>query len=299
MTLVVQSLIALLAWQNGIDVESLVTRYITSAEQYQKTLQNLTAPETKTLELFRPSGELDKRREIVSDLVVYRASRDGKDVVTEYRDVRAVDGKLVKGGPERALTLLTRASKAESLEKELEAINRETFRYEFRQRHLRNLAIVQDPIPQRRRTTVRFEWRGREQIAGHAVVVVGYRDTEPSPTTQLPLPKEFGAPAFFHQGQLWLDADTGQLRRSVHEIVVRHPATSELLVLIHSEITYGPSDFGIFVPQRIVWEWMSHFSHPKNGQPSFALAERATFTYSAFKRFNVATDERIKNLPEP
>jgi hypothetical protein len=106
-------------------------------------------------------------------------------------------------------------------------------------------------------------------------------------------------PAFFHQGQLWLDADTGQLRRSVHEIVVRHPATSELLVRIHSEITYGPSDFGIFVPQRIVWEWMSHFSHPKNGQPSFALAERAIFTYGAFKRFSVATDERIKNPPEP
>jgi hypothetical protein len=299
MTSVIQTLIAVLTLQSAIDIDALVTRYIASAEEYQKAFQNLTAEETKTLELYRPSGELDKRREIISDLVVYRASRDGKDLVTEYHDVQAVDGKPVKGGRERALELLTQASKAESLEKELEAINRETFRYEFRRRHVWGAAMAQNMIPQKRRATLRFEWRGREEIAGHNVEVIGYRDTEPSPTTQLRVPKEFRTPAFFHRGTLWLDSATGQLWRSVYELVVRHPATSEPLVLIHSESTYRPSDFGILVPQRIVFDWMSHFSHPKNGQPSFALAERVTFTYSAFKRFNIATDERIKNLPEP
>jgi hypothetical protein len=54
MTSIVRILIALLASQNGIDVETLVTRYITSAEQYQKTLQNLTAPERKHWSSFVP-----------------------------------------------------------------------------------------------------------------------------------------------------------------------------------------------------------------------------------------------------
>jgi hypothetical protein len=298
MTLVVQSLVALLALQNAIDVESLVTRYVAATEQYLKTFQNLTAEETKTLELYRPSGDLDKRREIISDLLVYRSSRDGKEVSTEYRDVRSVDGKPVKHRSERALKLLVTASSAESLEKELDAINRETWRYEFR-RHLQGFTITQDQIPRLRRATLRFESLGHEQIDGQDVVVIGYRDTVPSPTIRLRVPREIKQPAFFHRGRLWLDAQTGQLRRSIGEIVVAHPATPDPLVIIHRESSYGPSDFGILVPHRIVWDWLSHFSHPKNGQPSFALTERAIFTYSAFKRFNVATDERIKNLPEP
>jgi hypothetical protein len=47
------------------------------------------------IEVFRAPGELEKRREIVSDLLVHHAqsSRDGKAVATEYRDVRLVNGK--------------------------------------------------------------------------------------------------------------------------------------------------------------------------------------------------------------
>jgi hypothetical protein len=53
MTGVLYTLITLLTLQNGIDIDALVTRYIATAEQYQKTFQNLTAEETKTLELYR------------------------------------------------------------------------------------------------------------------------------------------------------------------------------------------------------------------------------------------------------
>ena len=36
-----------------------------------------------------------------------------------------------------------------------------------------------------------------------------------------------------------------------------------------------------------------HFSHPKNKPLSMALSERMTFTYGAFRRFDVATEEQI------
>ena len=78
---------------------------------------------------------------------------------------------------------------------------------------------------------------------------------------------------------------------------MRHPATPDPLAMTHRESTYTPSDFGILVPERIVFDWLLHFSHPKNGRPSFTLSERTTFTYGSFKRFEVATSEKVK-LPE-
>ena len=64
--------------------------------------------------------------------------------------------------------------------------------------------------------------------------------------------------------------------------------------MIHGERAYAPSRFGILVPERIVFDWLTHFSHPKNGPPSFALSERTTFTYGSFRRFDVSTEEEIK-----
>lgn len=284
------------AAQGGIDLAELLTRFRAAAEECEKTFRSLTAEETKLIEVYNASGELEKRRQIVSDLLVYHSSRSATDATTEYRDVRMVDGKTVAKRGERALKLLTNASRADSLDKELEAINRETFAYEFK-RHLRGFTIDQGGVLQRWWSAFQVELVGRDHVAGHDVVVLDYRQTAPIPGFRLPVPKEFGNPSPVHRGRLWLDAQTGQLWRYVWELAWPHPATPEPLVMIRQENTYGPSAFGILVPVRIVWDWRTHFSYPKNGQPSFALSERTTFTYSSFKRFDVATDVRVK-IPE-
>jgi hypothetical protein len=281
--------------QNGTDVDLLVTRFHAAADEYEKTFQNLVAEETKVIEVYRASGEVEKRREIVSDLLVYRTSREGKVATTEYRDVRSVDGKAVGERGERVLKLLANASKRDSLEKELEAINRETQRYEFR-RYLRNHTIHQGGLTKVQREAFHVELVGREQIAGHDVVVLAYRQTAliPGFVSSVALPKEFGKPPQLSRGRLWLDAETCQLWRDEWELVVAHPTTPDPLVIVHRESAYEPSRFGILVPQRIVFDWLQRFSHPKNGPPSFMLSERATFTYGSFKRFEVATGEVVK-----
>ncbi len=71
-------------------------------------------------------------------------------------------------------------------------------------------------------------------------------------------------------------------------------ATPEPYVLTHAESEYGASRFGVLVPERIVFEWRQPFARLKNGQPAFSMSERATFTYGAFKRFDVATEETLK-----
>src|SRR4051812_25751096 len=110
------------------ELDRRLEQFIATAEQYAAIIRNLTAEETKVIEVYRASGDIDKRREIVSDLVIYSASRDGKSATTEYRDVRIVDGKAVEHRGERALKLLVDASRADSIENELKAIDRETHR---------------------------------------------------------------------------------------------------------------------------------------------------------------------------
>ena len=166
--------------EKGIDLDELAARSLTAVEEYMKAFRSLTAEETKVIEVFKPTGEIEKRREIVSDLLVYQsqASRDGRPVVAEYRDVRLVNGKAVKNRSERALTLLTKAATSASLDKELEAIDRETRRYEFR-RHLRGFTIVQRAVPKPSDMFL-VEVAGREQIAGRDVIVVVVRQTKVS-----------------------------------------------------------------------------------------------------------------------
>ena len=279
--------------QPQVDLEELLTRYHASVEEYQQTFRNLVAEETKVIEVYRASGEVEKRRQILSDLLVYHSFRT--DATTEYRDVRSVDGKVIENRGERALKLLTNASQADSLEKELQAITRETFRYEF-DRHLQGGTISQNGVPKQWRKLFHVTWVGRDEIAGHDVVVLDYRQTAPIPgiARSLPVPKEFGKPVILSRGRLWLDAQTGQLWRSVWELVVPHPAIPEPLAMVRAESTYTPSRFGILVPERIVFDWFSHFSYPKKGRPSLSLSERTTFSYGSFRRFDVATDENVQ-----
>ena len=276
--------------QTAIDLEQVLVRFFAAAEEYERTFRDLVAEETKIVEVYGASGTVEKRREIVSDLLVYRSPR-ADSATAEYRDVKSVDGRPVQKRGERALKLLTSAATAESVEKELEAINRQTYRYEF-DRHLRGFTIHQGGKPYREE--FQFEWVGRDRIAGHHVVVVDYRSKAANPRMTLLVPKEFGTPSFFQRGRLWLDAETCQLWREVSEAVVPHPDSPEPLLMLRRESSYRPSPFGILVPDRIIWDWLTRFSHPKNARPSFALSERATFAYGSFKRFDVSTSESIR-----
>jgi hypothetical protein len=280
------------AAQDTVDVERLVTRFLATTEEYEKTFQNLVAEETKTIEVFNRAGKMEKRRLIVSDLLVYRSPGDAR-ATTEYRDVKTVDGKAIENRRERAMKLVTRAASAKTLEKELEAIDRETSQYEFR-RHLRGYTIHQAGVFKLHRAAFEVTIAGGERMNDREVVVLDYKQTGRIPGFLLPLPKEFGNPPRRHRGRFWLDAETGQSWREVWELVVSHPAAAEPLVMLRAERVYNPSRFGILVPQRIVFEWLRRFDHPKKGRPSFELSERTTFAYDAFRRFDVTTTEAIR-----
>jgi hypothetical protein len=282
------------AWQRAPshELDALVALINEAADEYSRVFSRLTAEETKTIELVARDGRVERRREIVSDLLVYQPARGGE--VTEYRDVIAVDGVPKERRGERALALLRRASRESTIRRELEAIDRETSRYDF-ERHLRGFAIQPLRLPRDWRATHDVFVDGEEPLDGLDTTVVRYRERVPQRSSGrgMPLPRELAGAPLLWQGRAWIDPRTGQVRHSITELTVRHPAVREPLVVVRGERRYVPSRFGIHVPDRLVFEWRQHFSPPSGQPPAFGLSERTTFTYSRFRRFRVATSEGI------
>jgi len=274
------------------NLDRLVSRHVANARAYDAAFRNLTAEETKTSEEFARDGRLKQRRVIVSDLVVYQSPRDRLET-TEYRDIQSVDGKPIEKRGKRALELFGRVSQAKSLEQELELIDRESQRYELHYRVVGSTVHQVIGTPQSR-IEIAFHWVGREQIESHDVNVIDYVHRENQSLDSYHA--GMGVTAISGRGRLWLDAETAQLRRARWELVGQHPAFQDPIVLIRSVHDYADSRLGILVPQRIVFEWFeSEKWSPKSKQPpSFTLAARTAFTYGAFRKFEVTTQEVIE-----
>jgi hypothetical protein len=280
------------------DIDALVTRFVKTSDEYQKVFLNLVAEETKVAENFDQSGRLKRRREIVSDLVVYR-SHDAKDTA-EYRDVLSVDGKPVGKRTRRALEVLTRASQATSIQKELDLINREGQRYDL---GFSTDGATINQIPGAvlaSREEIRIDWVGRDQIAGHDVIVLDYREKTPNRDhSDAKFYTRYGFSGGIMRGRLWLDAATAQLRRDRWELVYFLPALKEPVVFVRQESSYTESRFGILAPERIVFEVYAPAKAAKNQPPSWFRTARITATFGAFRQFEVATQQTIGAPVQP
>lgn len=277
------------------DVERLISRHVANARAYSAAFRNLAAEETKVSEEFERDGRVKQRRVTISDLVVYQSQHDQIET-TEYRDIRSVDGKAIEKRGKRALDLFGRVSQAKSLEQELQLVDRESQRYELHYRVIGSTVHQVISTPQSRIDTI-FHWIGRERLGDHEAIVIDYEYRQNQALDAFHA--AMGITIMAARGRLWLDADTAQLRRARWELTGQHPALADPVVLIRSEHDYADSRLGILVPERIVFEWFEAPRWSKNSKqaPAFTLAARTAFSYSAFRRFEVTTQEVIANLP--
>src|SRR5262249_52442537 len=149
-----------------------------------------------------------------------------------------------------------------------------------------------------KRGECRIEWAGREQIDGHDVIVFDYRDTVPNrgDFTKGWLAGN-GVTSTVMQGRLWVDATTAQLRRDRWELMGIHPALQDPVTFIRRESTYVESRFGILLPRHVVIEFFEHAKVGKNESPAFFRANRTACTYGDFRKFEVATEEKLEASP--
>lgn len=275
------------------DFDALLTSVANAAKEYETAFRNLMAEETKLVEVFDDSGRLEKRREIVSDLVLYQPTRDDKQKA-EYRDVRTVDGKAVDKRTKRALDVLTRASQSTSIKKELDLINHEGLRYDLGYR-FSGLTAGHPGLRLSDRQGLRVEWAGREQIDAHDVVVVDYQDAVPSRAhSDTKFYEQNGFSSSFIRSRLWIDTATSQVRQARWEVVFLLPGQAEPVPILRTEGSYVESRFGVLVPSRVVYEFFQRGKQLKGKPPSFYRASRTTCVYGVFRQFGVATEETIE-----
>jgi len=279
------------------EIDGLLTRFVTTAEEYKKLFLNLTAEETRLMETFDQSARLDKRREIVSDLVVYQPPHDPDGKTTEYRDVRSVDGKPITRRSRRALELLTRASNSNSVKKELEMIDRESTRYDLNFRLFGSTDLTSATL--RERQKFRIEWVGWDQVNGRDVAVLDYQEVAPNRNNRdKSIYEQFGLSASFVRGRLCLDMTTSQVRRERWEFEGIHPALPQPVTVLSREATYTESRFAILVPERVEFEFYFPAKQRKNQPPAFFRFAHGTCTYREFRQFEVATQQTI-GTPAP
>jgi hypothetical protein len=272
-----------------LSLDEIIKRAGERQAEYGEMFKDLRADETQTSEDYDAKG-LKKRREIVSDLFVYQ-SRDQTTAV-EYRNIRSVDGKPVSDSDHRAEKLFERLAKAKSLKTELEAIDKESRRYDLNSSFYGFTLNQGRPLHREVTRYYRFDLASEQQIAGHDVVVVDYKQTEwmPEEKFDLNLPKALQGAVPRFRGRVYLDRDTLRLRREEQELTLDHPSSKIPLVLFKWELNYGDSPYGILTPTRIVMNAFARGRSNVDGSPELLQSSRIEFSYSPFTRFDVKTD---------
>lgn len=273
----------------------LINRAAARRREYMERFKDLTAEETQRVEEFGDGG-LKRRREVVSDLIVYQSQLDASSMF-EYRNVRVVDGKEVAKRDRRVEQLFGRLAKSDSMKKELERISRESKRYDLNY-SVYGLTLDQGwPLGERLSPSFRFTVTGGERIDGHDVIVVRYEQVSQNSdlnTKITSLPKRLKDAEPVYRGRLWLDRDTARLRREERELTIRHATLAAPLTLMKFEFSYADSRFEILTPTRIIFSTYNRGRDLPGGGAELSLGGRVIFEYREFRRFGVdAPDSRL------
>lgn len=276
----------------------LISRAAARVAEYTERFKDLTAEETQRVEEYGNEG-LKRRREIVSDLIIYQSQLDSSSMF-EYRNVRLVDGKEVAKRDRRVEQLFGRLAKADSRKKELERIQRESKRYDLNY-SVYGMTINQGwPLYENLRPSFRFTIDGGERIDGHDVVVVRYEQVSQTPELDFKLtslPERLKGAESLHRGRLWLDRDTARLRREERELTITHPSLPTPLTMMKYEFSYADSRFDILTPTRISISTYNRGRDLPGGGAELSLGGRVVFEYGKFSRFGVETPDSRLDAP--
>jgi hypothetical protein len=260
-------------------------------QEYVETFKNLTAAETKTTELFDKNGKVEKQRTVISDLLIYQMQTNSI-VMDEFRIPREVDGKLVGKGEKQAVELLQNLAKSKTSEQERKRLRDENLKYTLT--YYRWGITLQPATSLRRelRPLYTFELIGSEKVGNREVLLLRYQSNGTTPSSSN-LVRHFTNPKIGERGRIWLDAEDFRIWRWESEKTVVDKDITASAVYLRDEIEYVTSTFGILVPKTII---TSFFDKQETDKQSLRLTGRITYTYDAFKRFDVSADSEVPKL---
>lgn len=293
---------------SNADLETILKNANAQTVVYAEGFNDLIATETKTFENFKKDGESNKRNVIESNFIVYRSQRDNS-VISEYRNVKSVDGKSVSEKSKSPDEFFAEVQKTGSIEKELEKVLRESLRYD-KTLEIQGLTLLQAPVlSDNFRPYFDFKMLGNETIDGHEVYVVSYQQTRKSPyilinekgkskdlsmNYNLDLPGSIKKSDVFLSGKLWIDANNFQIWREENELSTQ---SENSVVLMKTTFEYQPSEYGFLVPKQISLVQFNAKHYKKN-----PLAEikdiQVSFDYSKFTKTKVEIELLDDETPQ-
>jgi len=262
-------------------------------EHYIEAFADLTADESRVMQLFDDKGFPAKKRSIQSALVVYRLRNDPKGVF-EYREVISIDGHEVKEHAARAAKLWREVSEAHSAGEEVKRLKADSERYDIGLQET-GLTLFEG-LPLRSRCAGDFVFQeGRREVAnGRPVRVFVYRQVHPCNVIvyNFALPPQFADSPWSHAGELRLDAETGQVVREERNIFVESPGKMQHRIA-HIILSYDESRFGVLVPKTIEAETFLPRLSMNLTYSTFLPYANTVVTYGSFSRFEVSEGDKV------
>ncbi|MGH9939348.1 MAG: hypothetical protein ACREAM_24160 [Blastocatellia bacterium] len=277
-------------------LEELLDKATALKDKYHALFRDLTAEEKRVFEFYdKKTGQVKNRHQTVSDLIVYASQKDPKRV-TEYRNIREVDGKPVKNQFERVEKLFERVAKADSPDKEIDRVIRESSRYDFGARVIGYTIVNAIATWKPLRRFFKYEFAGRERVGEQELVVIKFEQTEVVENLGgLEEYQKLNVTGPLMRGQYWLDPQTGQLRREHHEIFFRDNAQPRTFKAIEADFDFTSGEQGIWLSKRILFQSFNPLKSDKGFPVEMFLNVRITSEFGPFRRFEVKA--RHENVP--
>lgn len=291
----------------SIDLEKFLDKADLATGQYIKTFKNLVAEEQRTYEYFRTNETLEDSRKIKSNFIVYQSSN--KALVGEYRNVIEFNGKNVARSDDDIAKFFGKLAKANTSDEEAFRLRNEGNRFDGRS-HSYGMTLVQTFVLNKYfRPSFEFQIAGREQIDGRDTVIVEYKQTKANLRIQANATDEerklephaitfdSDVPSSFRptnprlQGKLWLDAETGQLRKNEFTVTLQPAILSKPVVSAILSYEYQSSEFGVLLPKKFS---VVSYRFSGKGEKDLVRTKSATktFEYSKFSK----PDSEIKDV---
>jgi len=292
-------------------LNDILNRAADETKKYIEAFKNLLSEESKTIETFDKQGTVKKKKTIRSTFLVYQLTKD-QNQSTEFRNVVAVDGKLLEDADRRAQDFFTKVVRAESSKKELQELRKESSRYDG-DLVISGMTLFQSPIlSEKLRPFFDFTLNGRSSVDGTEVYEVSYLQKTQTPMIQVNVKGdsepggtfiEYDVDSDVHgdlngrlRGKLWIDVSTFQVRREHRELTVQPENAISRLPAIVNDFDFQASDFGILTPKKI-----THIQSRirSKGEPPIKEMQ-VTMDYSNFTRPDVEVkSSEVKSPPKP
>ncbi len=237
------------------ELQTFLAKATEKTSEYSDVFKNLTAEEVKTFEIFDEEGNLKSQKKVLSDLIIYEPENN-KGNIGEFHNVRSVDGKKVKDSDKRALKVFAKLADAKSFAEELEKLNKESSRFDKGLKFYGLTSTQAVPLASNLISSFKFEEIGRENIEGRETIIVKFQQIAENSGINLKVeaPDYLEISNKFYRGTIWLDLNSYRVLKFISEFVIDSAKFTEPFVLIKEEYFYQPSDFGIYLPRKIIVE---------------------------------------------